>query len=424
MNYLSALIRTARDAVTGNDRVVEATEKVRDMATTIANTITGTKKESPPIVIEYHGPDYFTRLPSQLIVLIFQYLAPLTFHSSLRISRLISSLHDHNETEILYKRHLFDADRCQNDRGGRGFREYLHSISEFHKLIPDDSDENIKYQIGTFRGHNPRMFVSMKKVACGWHDPNADNQYWQNETSNESVFNLMYKLMGVCWLQITGDISLPAPLIPNTVFRYRLWWRVGVNHRTTMHSPIVSIVPVENYAHLCSVTTEPREITDWMFRQLSSAPDSVVMGIGNDSINSERKNSDTDEKLANESNRAPGDLIEGEDEHEEKTAPPRNQAEALMRHTGMGRRAARLGHHRARPMQRRQQQPPAARPERVMRECLIGDVEVSGGLLHNEENPARVSSVLVSVRMLKCGPNEWWKNNIWFDGIIVERLNP
>ena len=402
-----------------------AADRLNSSLTSLTSTsLTPPQPRTPP---PYLGPDLLSSLPHELHALIFTYLPLRALFASARLSRTFALLPSHPSTDDLFRRQIFDPTRpslCTDRPPTEPWRRYVQRVVDVeHRLIGDDAS-GVKYEVGGCdeRVQGPRMFVSMRRGWAANYDPNQA-VYWGYENSIESVFSSSLVLRFVSWLEVAVDIDLPTPPTPDaTPYRYKVLFRLGVSERSNLGSPTFAAGPAEE--DVAYATSVSRVVHNHHLRELIDDRESVVTGVGCH--------------------------VWGEAEAEVRPAEveevgwrPRNQAEALMggrRRLGMRRRSATEARSRI-------------RAERVMRELLIGVVEVrykgggggggggeggkrGEGPEGKEEKreeagertaaaaavPFRPHCVRMRVQCTKVGPNEGTKSGVAFDCIIAERI--
>ena len=265
----------------------------------------------------------------------------------------------------------------------------------------------------------PRMYVSSKH----YHAANSDSRapvYWAFEETDDTPFPIpgLLVLRGVCWLQVECVIRLPSPPVGQLPYRYRVYWRLGVSEKSNLGGPRFSVGPVEQDAPFASEVS--RVVYNDHLRRLIDLPYTHIPGVGDEQPPA---------FIPQPTEAAEAERIE------EPERRPRNQGEMLMNG-----RPHWMRRPRRTPIEDRQGQ---IRPERVMRELIIGEVEVraketaaneagrSGGKEEKEEGEEKTrvtehgqgcGDVRVWVRCLKIGNSKQWKNNVAFDCIIAERV--
>ena len=289
------------------------------------------------------------------------------------------------------------------------------------RRLVSGGEEAVLYDVGgcdeDAPRRGPRMYVGAKHFHAANYQSNAP-LFWAFETSDDTPFPQPGPLVlrNVCWLQVECVVRLPSPPLGHSPYRYRVYWRLGVSEKSNLGGPTFSAGPAEEDAALA--TAASRLVHNDQLRRLIQTPYTHIPGVG-------------DEQL-------PAFIpLPSADGGEEEAADrrPRTQAEVLL----AGRPAWMNG--RRRRVAAEDRHGSNIRPERVMRELLIGEVEVrareetsrSEGKEERAEEEREESrretehgqgcgDVRMWVRCLKVGNAELWKNNVAFDCIIAERV--
>ena len=93
----------------------------------------------------------------------------------------------------------------------------------------------------------------MRAGSVSWY---GNRQYWDDYVSRTlSPFGVSYLLRAVCWLNVTVPVRITAD------GTYRFYWRIGINNRSRLCSPTVSVAPAnEEFADV--IETKSRVATD------------------------------------------------------------------------------------------------------------------------------------------------------------------
>lgn len=393
--------------------------------------LSSTAPNSPPQPAErpYDGPDLLSALSHDLHAHIFTFLPLRALFASSRISSAFSAVPSHPTCDELYRQQLFDPlhpQLCSDRAASESWRAYVSRVVDVERRLVSGGEEGVLYDVGgcdeDHPRRGPRMYVGASHLDAANYDSNAQ-LYWHFEETEDTPFPRpgLLVLRNVCWLQVECLIRLPSPPLGHTSYRYQVYWRLGVSEKSNLGSPTFSVAPVEEDAPFA--TAASRVVHNDQLRRLIELPYTHIPGVGDEQ---------------------PPNFIplptetEGAQRREEAAERrPRNQAEVLL--------AGRP--HFMRPGRRIpvEERHGPIRPERVMRELLIGEVEVraketvgaeaavrSEGKeekTEEEEEKTRVvqrglgcGDVRMWVRCLKIGNAEMWKNNVSYDCIIAERM--
>ena len=404
----------------------QATSAISAVASRLLSSASPTSPPPPP-ERPYTGPDLLSPLSHDLHAHIFTFLPLRALFASSRVSSTFSALPSHPQCDELYRQQLFDplhAPLCSDRVAGESWRSYVSRVVDVERRLVSGGEDGVLYDVGgcdedhPHRG--PRMYVSAKHYHAANYDSNAP-LFWSFEETEDTPFPSpgLLVLRNVCWLQVECVIRLPSPPLGHAAYRYRVCWRLGVSERSNLGGPTFSVGPVDQDAPFA--TAASRLVYNDQLRRLIQQPYTHIPGVGDEQPPAFIP-------LPTEAEEA--------QRGEEQERRPRNQAGVLLagRPHWIMRRPRRV------PVEDRNG---PIRPERVMRELLIGEVEVraretsgdetvrSEGKEEEEEGEEQTrvvehgqgcGDVRMWVRCMKIGDAEQWKNNVAFDCLIAERM--
>ena len=283
---------------------------------------------------------------------------------------------------------------------------------DVERRLVSGSEDGVLYDVGgcdedhPHRG--PRMYVGVQHCHAANYASTAP-LFWAFEETIDTPFPQpgLLVLRNVCWLQVECLIRLPSPPLHHSPFRYRIYWRLGVSERSNLGGPTFSVAPIEEDESLA--TSASRITYNDQLRRLIQLPYTHIPGVGDEQPPS--------------SIPLPTEEAEGEEQQQ-----PRHQADAFV----LAGRAQWVRRRRI-PVEDRGS---GIRPERVMREMLIGEVEVRARDVSREEakrgevkdgkeekveeeeerktqtgeHGLGCGDVRMWVRCIKIGSNEPWKS--------------
>ena len=446
-----------------------AAEHLSSSLSTIAASLSSPSPPARPPSPPYTGPDRLSPLSHDLHALIFTFLPLRALFVAARVSSTFRSLPSHPVADELYRSQLFvpsAPSACTDRRADESWREYVTRVVAVERRLVGSEESGLRYEIGGCdeRVRGPRMYCGMRAAAVANYTP-TDTRYWEFVLSPDSVFGSWLMLNAVCWLQVERAIALPCPPAGHSPFRFRLLYRLGVSERSNLGSPTFSAAPVPADARFCS---DVRRVVhnDELVRLIRQQP-SRVMGVGEEKAEEdEQQQPQQEEQTADAGIGQP--VWDGEQAAGEQ---PRGLAMAEVRQTPaarlLGHTVAFIGRNGRVRVQRRyraaERRDGGIRPEMVLRELVIGEIEVrardsSDASLppardgkeekreaavqgeeeeDNEEKDDAVRHaaagagpdygpagfVRVEVKCLRCTAQEGWKSGVAFDCIIAERIN-
>ena len=381
----------------------------------VASRLLSSPLNSPSLPPErpYNGPDLLSSLTHDLHAHIFTFLPLRALFASSRLSSTFATLPSHPTCDELYRQQLFDpfhAQLCSDRSAGESWRSYVNRVVDVERRLVSGDEDGVLYDVGgcdedhPHRG--PRMYVGAKHYHAANYDSNAP-LFWSFEETDDTPFPLpgLLVLRNVCWLQVECLIRLPSPPLGHSPFRYRVYWRLGVSEKSNLGGPTFSVGPVDDDAPLA--TSASRVVYNDQLRRLIQLPYTHIPGVGDEQPPAI----------------IPMPTEEAEGGEREQERRPRNQADVLM-----GGRPQWMRRSRRIPVEDRHG---PIRPERVMRELLIGEVEVraressgdeagrrEGKEEKEEEGEERTrvvergqgcGDVRMWVRCIKIGAAEAWK---------------